>query len=69
LVSMTPEKTFQGEVVAVGRGRLLETGEIIPLDVKVGDRIFFDKGTHCVVDGEMLVVMREEDVIAVMEQE
>ena len=69
VVSLTQEKTFRGEVVAVGRGRLLETGDVIPIDVNVGDTVLFDKGTHCIVDGEMLVVMREEDVIVVVEEE
>lgn len=69
LASMEPEKVFRGEVVAVGRGRLLETGDVVAIDVNVGDRILFDKGTQVVVNGEMLIVMREEDVLGVLEEE
>jgi len=62
------EKQQEGEVIAVGPGRR-EKGELIPLDVKPGDRILFGKysGTEVKVDGEELVVMREEDVMAVIE--
>ena len=63
------EKPVQGKIVAVGKGKILEGGEIRPLDVKVGDKILFGKysGTEVKVDGEELVVMREEDVMAVIE--
>jgi len=63
------EKPVQGKVVAVGKGKILEGGEVRPLDVKVGDKILFGKysGTEVKVDGEELVVMREEDVMAVIE--
>jgi chaperonin GroES len=59
----------QGKVVAVGKGKILEDGQVRPLDVKVGDKILFGKysGTEVKVDGEDLVVMREEDVMAVIE--
>ena len=63
------EKPIQGKVVAVGKGKILEDGTVRPLDVKVGDKILFGKysGTEVKVDGDELVVMREEDVMAVIE--
>ena len=63
------EKPIQGKVVAVGKGKILENGEVRPLDVKVGDKILFGKysGTEVKLDGEELLVMREEDVMAVIE--
>ncbi len=63
------EKPIFGKVVAVGKGKILENGEIRPLDLKVGDKILFGKysGTEVKMDGEELVVMREEDVMAVVE--
>ncbi|MCW5570016.1 MAG: co-chaperone GroES [Steroidobacteraceae bacterium] len=63
------EKPIQGKVVAIGKGKILEDGTVRPLDVKVGDKILFGKysGTEVKVDGEDLLVMREEDVMAVIE--
>ena len=63
------EKPVQGKIVAVGKGKILEDGNVRPLDVKVGDRILFGKysGTEVKLDGDDLVVMREEDVMAVIE--
>ncbi|MGH8301672.1 MAG: co-chaperone GroES [Steroidobacteraceae bacterium] len=63
------EKPVQGQIVAVGNGKILEDGKVRPLDIKVGDKILFGKysGTEVKVDGEDLVVMREEDVMAVIE--
>jgi chaperonin GroES len=63
------EKPVQGKIVAVGNGKILGNGQVRPSDVKVGDRILFGKysGTEVKVDGEQLVVMREEDVMAVIE--
>jgi chaperonin GroES len=63
------EKPMFGKVVAVGKGKILENGEIRPLDLKVGDKILFGKysGTEVKMDGDELVVMREEDVMAVVE--
>ncbi len=62
------EKPMQGEVLAVGKGRILENGDIRPLDVKVGDRVLFGKysGTEVKIDGEEIVVMREEDIMGVV---
>ncbi|MEM7280363.1 MAG: co-chaperone GroES [Pseudomonadota bacterium] len=63
------EKPIRGEVVAVGNGKILENGEVRNLDLKVGDRVLFGKygGTEVKIDGEELLVMREEDVMAVLE--
>ena len=63
------EKPVQGKVIAVGNGKILEDGKVRPLDVKVGDKILFGKysGTEVKMDGDDLVVMREEDVMAVIE--
>jgi len=63
------EKPIQGKVVAVGKGKILEDGSVRALDVKIGDKILFGKysGTEVKVDGDDLVVMREEDVMAVIE--
>jgi len=63
------EKPIQGKVIAVGKGKILEDGNVRPLDVKVGDKVLFGKysGTEVKVDGEELLVMREEDVMAVIE--
>ena len=63
------EKPIKGEVLAVGNGKLLDNGDIRPLDVKVGDQVLFGKysGTEVKMDGEELVVMREDDIMAVIE--
>ena len=62
------EKPVKGEVVAVGNGKILDCGEVRPLDVKVGDTILFGKysGTEVSVDGEELLVMREDDITAII---
>ena len=63
------EKPVRGEVVAAGNGKILENGEVRPLDVKVGDTVLFGKysGTEVKVDGDELLVMREDDITAVIE--
>jgi len=63
------EKPVQGKIVAVGKGKILEDGQVRPLDVKVGDLILFGKysGSEVRFEGEELVVMREEDLMAVLE--
>ncbi len=63
------EKPIKGEVIAVGNGKLLDNGEIRALDLKVGDEVLFGKysGTEVKVEGEEVVVMREDDVMAVIE--
>lgn len=62
------EKPIKGEIVAIGNGKLLENGKLRKLDLKVGDAILFAKyaGTEIKVDGEDLIVMREDDVMAVL---
>jgi len=64
------EKPDTGEVVAVGTGKLLEDGKVRPLDLKKGDKILFGKysGTEVKVDGEDLLVMREDDIMAIIEK-
>jgi len=63
------EKPVRGEILAVGNGKILDNGEVRGLDVKAGDRVLFGKysGTEVKVDGEELVVMREDDIMAVIE--
>jgi chaperonin GroES len=63
------EKPIQGEVVAVGNGKILENGEIRPLDVKVGDKVLFGKygGTEVKIENQEYVVMREDDIMGILE--
>ena len=63
------EKPQEGEVVAVGQGKRLEDGQVVPLDVQAGDRILFGKytGSEIKVDGEEFLIMREDDVLGVIE--
>lgn len=63
------EKPVQGEVIAAGNGKILESGQVRPLDVKVGDTVLFGKysGTEVKVNGEEVLVMREEDIMGVIE--
>lgn len=62
------EKPIEGEVVAVGNGKILDSGEIRPLEIKVGDKILFSKygGTEVKIEGEDFVVMREDDITGVV---
>ncbi|MCP3672846.1 MAG: co-chaperone GroES [Gammaproteobacteria bacterium] len=63
------EKPSKGEVIAAGNGKILESGEVRGLDVKVGDQVLFGKysGTEIKIDGEELLVMKEEDIMAIIE--
>ncbi len=63
------EKPVRGEVVAVGPGKTSDDGKLLKPDVKVGDQVLFGKysGTECKLDGEEMVVMREDDIMAVIE--
>lgn len=63
------EKPIRGEVVAVGGGKALDNGQVRPLDVKAGDTVLFGKyaGTEVKLDGSDYVVMREDDIMAVIE--
>jgi len=62
------EKPSEGEVLAVGTGKPLDNGQVRALEVKVGDRVLFGKysGTEVKVDGETVIVMREDDILAVL---
>jgi chaperonin GroES len=64
------EKPSQGEVIAVGPGGRDETGKLIPIDVRVGDIVLFGKwsGTEVKIDGQELLIMKESDIMGVMEQ-
>src|SRR3712207_3672127 len=64
------EKPQEGEVVAVGPGARDESGKLVPIDLKAGDRILFGKwsGTEVKIDGEELLIMKESDVMGVLEQ-
>ena len=64
------EKPQQGEVIAVGPGARNEHGQIVPLDVQVGDTVLFGKwsGTEVKIDGEDLLIMKESDIMGVLEQ-
>ncbi len=63
------EKPIQGEVIAVGKGKIMENGEVKPLDVKEGDRVLFGKyaGTEVKIDGEEYLIMREDDILGIIE--
>ena len=63
------EKPQRGEIVAAGNGKKTEDGKILPLDIKVGDKVLFGKysGTEIKVDGEDFLMMREDDILAVVE--
>lgn len=64
------EKPMKGEVIAVGPGARTEKGEILPMEIKVGDHIVFGKwsGTEVKIDGEDLVIMKESDVLGILEE-
>jgi chaperonin GroES len=63
------EKPQEAEVVAVGRGKRLENGSLVPLDIKVGDRILFGKysGSEVKMDGQEYLIMREDEVLGIIE--
>jgi chaperonin GroES len=63
------EKPIEGKVIAVGNGKVLEDGKVRPLDIKAGDKILFSKyaGTEIKLDGEEHLIMREEDILGVIE--
>lgn len=64
------EKPQEGEVVAVGKGKVLENGDRVAPDVKAGDRVLFGKysGTEAKLDGEELLIMREDDILGIIER-
>ena len=63
------EKPQQGKVIAVGKGKKTEDGKVLPLDVKVGDKILFGKyaGTEIKIEGQEFLMMREDDILGVIE--
>ncbi len=63
------EKPMEGEIIAAGPGARNETGQLVPLDVKVGDRVLFGKwsGTEVKIDGEELMIMKESDIMGIIE--
>ena len=63
------EKPQEGKVIAVGKGKMTDEGKLIPLDVKVGDKILFGKysGTEIKIEGDEHLIMREEDILGVIE--
>ncbi len=65
------EKPQEGEVVAVGKGKRLEDGKVVPLDVKSGDRILFGKysGNEIKIDGQDYLIMREDEVLGILDQQ
>lgn len=64
------EKPLEGQVIAVGNGKVQEDGKVRPLDIKAGDRILFSKyaGTEIKIDGEEHLILREDDVLGVIEK-
>ena len=63
------EKPQQGEVIAVGPGKVLDNGKVAPMDVNIGDRVYYGKysGTEVKLNGEELVVLRQDDVLGIVE--
>jgi chaperonin GroES len=64
------EKPQKGEVIAVGNGKKTEDGKVIPIDVKKGDKVLFGKyaGTEIKIDGQEYLIMREDDILGIMEK-
>ena len=64
------EKPQEGKILAVGKGKVNDDGKLTPLDVKVGDRILFGKysGSEITLDGEEMLIMREDDILGVLEK-
>ena len=64
------EKPSKGKIIAIGNGKLLDSGKLRPLDLKVGDEVLFGKysGTEIKIDGDDLLVMREDDIMVVIEK-
>jgi chaperonin GroES len=63
------EKPQRGEIVAVGKGKIAEDGKLLPMDVKVGDKVLFGKyaGTEIKIEGDDFLIMREDDILGVIE--
>ncbi|MCC5878458.1 MAG: co-chaperone GroES [Idiomarina sp.] len=70
LTGSAAEKSTRGEIIAVGNGRILDSGEVKPLDVKVGDKVLFSEGYGVKtekLDGEEVLIMSESDILAIVE--
>ena len=69
LTGSAQEKPMQGEIIAVGNGKKLANGTIMPLDVKIGDKVLFGKfaGNEVKIDGQDFLMMREEDIMGIIE--
>ena len=69
LASVAKEKPQTGEVIAVGEGRVLENGTKVPMEVKIGDTVMFEKysGTEVELDGEEYIIVKQSDILAIME--
>lgn len=68
-ISSEREPFLRGQVLATGPGKILESGRIVPLEVQPGDLIYFERATQAKINGEDLLVMREDDIVAVIEME
>jgi len=64
------EKPQEGEVIAIGPGKLLDSGKLVPMDVKVGDKIIYAKygGTEVKIEGEEYIILRQDDVLAILDK-
>jgi len=64
------EKPMQGEIIAVGKGKVMEDGKVLPLEVKPGDKVLFGKyaGTEITIEGEEHLIMREDDILGIIEE-
>ena len=64
------EKPIEGKIIAVGKGKVADDGKLIAMDVKVGDKVLFSKygGTEVKIDGEEFLIMREDDILGVIEK-
>jgi len=64
------EKPIEGKIIAVGKGRVTEDGKLVPMEVKAGDRVLFSKyaGTEVKIDGVEHLIMREEDILGIVEK-
>lgn len=67
--TVSKEKPQEGQIVAVGKGKVTDDGKVIPMDVKVGDRVLFGKyaGSDVKIDGKEYLIMREDDILGVVE--
>ena len=68
--TVSKEKPQEGKIIAVGKGKMNEDGKLIPMDVKVGDRVLFGKysGSEVKIDGDEYLIMREDDILGVLEK-